>query len=89
MDVKRDNDDATIASRQTRGSTRCCHQYPPPPPQRGIKGQGCAEEDLDHLHHSNCGWQQQWLATAVDGGGNGLMVGGDENGTKTSHPWLL
>jgi hypothetical protein len=29
MDVKRDDNDTTIASRQTRGLTCCCHQHVP------------------------------------------------------------
>jgi hypothetical protein len=38
MDIKRDNNDATIASRRTRGSTCCCRQCLPQLPSGGSKG---------------------------------------------------
>jgi hypothetical protein len=47
------------------------------------------EEDLDHLCHGNGGLQRQWLAAAADGGGNGLVAGGNEKSAKTNHPWLF
>ncbi len=58
MDIKRDNNDATIALRQTRGLTHCCRQRLPQLPSEGLV-QGRVEEDLDHLCHGNGGWQQQ------------------------------
>jgi hypothetical protein len=38
MDVKRDDDDATIVSRQTRGSTCCHHQRLPQLPSKESNG---------------------------------------------------
>ncbi len=35
------------------------------------------------------GWWQPWLAAVVDGGGNGLVAGGNKRGAKMNHPWLF
>jgi hypothetical protein len=56
MDVKRERDDHIKAN---KGVNLLLPSAPPPAPQRRIKGERHAEEDLDHHHHSNGGWRRR------------------------------